>query len=59
MLVRKKVNLRVEKGKLMRQMMIINMVLTLKAVKGVLLIKSILKIIELQKKLFVKDIELG
>ena len=43
----------------MRQMMIINMVLTLKAVKGVLLIKSILKIIELQKKLFVKDIELG
>ena len=47
MLVRKKVNLRVEKGKLMRQMMIINMVLTLKAVKGVLLIKSILKIIEL------------
>lgn len=59
MIVRKKVNLRVEKGKLIRQIMIINLIIHLRAVEKIMYVKSILKIVELQKKLFVKDAELG
>jgi hypothetical protein len=51
--------LRVEKGKLIRQIMIINLIIHLRAVEKIMYVKSILKIVELQKKLFVKDAELG
>lgn len=37
----------------------LNLILALKTLKGILYIKSVLKVIELHKKVFVNEIELG
>ena len=57
--VRKLVTVRTEKTKILKQIMNLNLILALKTLKGILYIKSVLKVIELHKKVFVNEIELG
>lgn len=57
--IRKLVAVRLTKSKIQKQIINLNLILALKTIKGVLQIKSVLKLIELQKKLFVNEIELG
>ena len=57
--VRKLVATRSHKSKIVKQIINLNLILALKTLKGILHIKSVLKVIELHKKLFVNEIELG
>ena len=57
--VRKLVTVRTEKTKILKKIMNLNLILALKTLKGILYIKSVLKVIELHKKVFVNEIELG
>ena len=57
--VRKLVATRSHKSKILKQIINLNLILALKTLKGILHIKSVLKVIELHKKVFVNEIELG
>ena len=57
--VRKLVATRTMKSKILKQIINLNLILALKTLKGIYYIKSVLKVIELHKKAFVNEIELG